>query len=38
MPVRHSARAWTARSRVSSRPRPVATVRVAQSQQQRAAV
>ncbi len=38
MPVRHSARAWTARARVSSRPRPVATVRVAQPQQQRAAV
>lgn len=38
MPVRHSARAWTARTRVSSRPRPVATVRAVQTQQQRAAV
>ena len=38
MPVRHPARAWTARARVSSRPRPVATVRVVQPQQQRAAV
>ena len=38
MPVRQSARAWTARARVSSRPRPVATVRVGQPQQQRAAV
>lgn len=37
MPVRHSGRAWAARSKVSVRPRPVATVRVAQPQHQRAA-
>ena len=37
MPVRSSSRAWSARPRVSSRPRPVVTVRAAQSQQ-RAAV
>ena len=39
MPVRHTTREWTARARVSSRPRPIAAVRVVQQQQQqRAAV